>query len=151
MKKIITKKNLVLTIMAVLGIGVAYSMPVGADANAAGNARPLPGYWQFSTKAPLINDTDEYCLSQAQIDKFYANPCNRSNVCNYSTKQFNPDGTVSLDGTWTDKKKRASKVKGSGTFKPDNMRLNLTVKHWASPIAIKGVFEARRISATCPK
>lgn len=136
---------------ALLGLGISVFGFANSNANAAANSRPLPGYWQFSTKAPFINEKDEYCLSQVEIDRFYANPCNRSNTCSYSTKQFNSDGTVSLDGTWTDKKKRASKVKGSGTFKPDNMRLNLSVKHWATPLTIKGVFEAKRLSATCPK
>ncbi len=143
-------KILILGVAGIIGASIMSFGPV-TFAGPVANTKPLPGYWQFSTRAPLINDKDEYCLSQAEIDKFYANPCNRSNVCSYSTKAFSSDGTVALDGTWTDKKKRSSKVKGSGTFKADNMRLNLTVKHWASPIAIKGVFEAKRLSAACPK
>jgi hypothetical protein len=142
----------------ILGALIILSAAIGANAIGAPNKaraetaapfRPLPGFWQFSTKAGGVYSTnDSYCLSQVEIDKFYQNPCNRSNTCTYKTKSFNPDGSVYLDGVWTDKKRRSTKIKGNGTFKSDYLRLKLNVV-LSFGLPVSGTFEAKRLSAQC--
>lgn len=140
--------------ISLVAIGAFGAFAFGAftpsNSNAQGDAyaRPLPGNWKFDTKAAgFINESDTHCLSQAEIDRFYANPCKKNTVCTYSTKSFAPDGSVKLVGTWVDKKKRVSKINTNGTFKPDFLRLKGNVTYYNIPIPI--TFEAKRVSAQC--
>lgn len=119
-----------------------------SNAQSAETVRPLPGQWEFTTKAAgFYNDNDTHCLSQAEIDRFYSNPCKKNTVCTYSTKTFSPDGTVKLEGKWVDKKKRTSKIKTNGTFKADFLKLKGSVTYFNVPIPI--TFEAKRLGGKC--
>ena len=120
-----------------------------ATAQVASSSKPQPGYWEFKTVAAgLFNDSDKYCLSQAEVDRFYANPCKRNTKCVYTTKKFTLDGGISVDGTWTDKKKRVTNVKASGFLKTNDMYLKGTARY-GLPIPFS--FKAHRISASCPR
>ncbi len=147
----ILAKNNKKTILIVFGFVSLFALVSfnGTKAQSANtNAKPLPGMWEFSTKAAgFYNDHDKYCLSQTEIDRFYSNPCKKNTVCTYTTKTFSSDGSVQLEGKWVDKKKRVSKISTKGTFKPDNLKLKGSVTFYNLPIPI--TFEAKRLSAKC--
>lgn len=112
------------------------------------SSRPMPGYWRFSTTAVgLFRDTDEHCLSQAEVDRFYNNPCKRNSVCVYRTKVMQANGNLALDGTWTDRKNRVTRVKANGRLLPTQMTLRGSATQYGLPIPFN--FTATRISAVC--
>ncbi|MEK7660764.1 MAG: DUF3617 family protein [Pseudomonadota bacterium] len=136
-------------LLAVLALAASGVILSAAPLNAQnGSARPMPGYWRFSTTAVgLFRDSDEHCLSQAEVDRFYNNPCKRNSVCVYTTKVMQPDGTVNFDGVWTDRKNRVTKVRANGRLLPTQMTLSGTATYG---LRIPFNFTATRISATCP-
>lgn len=145
-----TKNNIktILVAFGLIGASAFISFNGSIAQSATSNTKPMPGMWEFSTKAAgFYNDNDKYCLSQVEIDRFYSNPCKKNTVCTYTTKNFASDGTVQLVGKWVDKKNRVSKVNTKGTFKPDNLKLKGNVTFYNVPIPI--TFEAKRLSAKC--
>ena len=149
MKKFVSRKILPVLAAAVTIIGVAVGVGTSANAQVPASSKPQPGYWEFKTVAAgLFNDSDKYCLSQVEVERFYANPCKRNTKCVYTTKTFQPDGSIAVDGTWTDKKKRVTKVNATGFLKTNDMYLKGTARY-GLPIPFS--FKAHRISASCPK
>ena len=135
--------------LAAISIGL-FGIGAAAYAQAQAANRPLPGRWEFKTVAAgIYNDSDDYCLSQAEIDRFYNNPCKRNSVCVYSVKKFNPDGSATFKGTWTDRKKRVTKLNVNGVFQPAKLTLKGTASIYNVPVPIN--FTATRIAATCKK
>lgn len=142
-------KNVKMKILSVLALAVS-GVVLSAGPSVAQNetARPLPGYWRFSTTAVgLFRDSDEHCLSQAEVDRFYNNPCKRNSVCVYTTKVMQPNGTVAFDGVWTDRKHRVTRVRANGRLLPTQMTLTGTATYG---LRIPFNFTATRIAATCP-
>lgn len=137
------KKIIGALVIIVSSFGVSLS-----SAEAQTSTRPMPGYWNFSTTAAgLFKDSDDHCLSQAEVDRFYSNPCKKNSVCVYKTKTMQSDGTVVLDGTWTDRKKRVTKIKANGKLVADKMVLKGTANQFG--LAIPFNFTATRVSGVC--
>lgn len=139
-------KKRAFTIAAVLVSGLFLASVPSAAQNQG--ARPMPGYWRFDTTAVgLFRDSDEHCLSQAEVDRFYTNPCKRNSVCVYKTKEIQADGDVIFDGTWTDRKRRVTKIKARGRLAATQMTLRGSAAQYGLPIPFS--FTATRIGATC--
>lgn len=139
-------KNGILSLIAATFAGALFFSPAGAQAN----AHPLPGQWDFATRAAgIFNDNDDHCLTQAEVNRFFSNPCKRNSVCVYKTKVFKPDGSMYVDGTWTDRKKRVTKVKASGQLTSGKMYLKGTATQYGIPIPF--TFTATRVAASCSR
>ena len=136
-------------IFAIAGVLVS-SLLLSSVPSVAQNqsARPMPGMWRFNTTAVgLFRDSDDHCLSQAEVDRFYANPCKRNSVCVYKTKEIQADGDVIFDGTWTDRKRRVTKIKATGRLASTQMTLRGNAAQFGLPIPFS--FTATRIAAVC--
>ncbi|MEI7932573.1 MAG: DUF3617 family protein [Alphaproteobacteria bacterium] len=110
------------------------------------------GYWKYETVAAgLIHDTDLKCVGPADVDAFFAGPCNRHNTCTYPIKQV-AAGKARYEGYWTDKKGKRSNVKISGTYSAKRFELSGTIKGPATlNLSLPAKITATWQSDTCPE
>lgn len=111
----------------------------------------LPGYWQWSAKVLLglyPVDDGRRCLKQSEIAEFVAFPGNRHYRCTYPTKRI-ANGRIEMQGACVDKKGRRAPIRATGTYAPENFRLNIRLTT-TNGIPLSGVMNASRLSAQCP-
>ena len=110
----------------------------------------LPGFWKYSVKAVGVIPLDEgrQCLAAEDISGFLAFPGNKHYKCTYPTKTVG-NGRVVMDGVCTDKKGRRAPIRVTGTYGPQNFRLNIALTT-TNGIPLRGAMTAQRVSANCP-
>ena len=111
----------------------------------------LPGYWKWSAKVLLgiyPVDGGRRCLKESEIEEFVAFPGNRHYRCTYPTKQIG-GGKLTMQGACVDKKGRRAPIRATGTYTPENFRLNIRLTT-TNGIPLSGVMNAERVSAQCP-
>ena len=110
----------------------------------------LPGYWKYSVKAlSLVTmDSGRRCLKAEEIEEFIAFPGNRHYRCTYPTKTIG-GGRMSMEGACVDKKGRSAPIRATGTYSPENFRLNVRLTT-TNGIPMAGTMTAQRVSAACP-
>ena len=111
----------------------------------------LPGLWKYSAKVLLgLAEVEggRRCLKADEVEKFIAFPGNRHYKCQYDTKTV-ADGVVDMQGACVDKKGRRAPIKATGTYAPENFKLNIRLTT-TNGIPLAGTMTAQRVSAACP-
>jgi hypothetical protein len=110
----------------------------------------LPGYWKYSVKAVSLvtMDSGRRCLKAEEISEFIAFPGNKHYRCSYPVKTV-AGGRVNMEGACVDKKGRRAPIRASGTYSPEQFRLNVRLTT-TNGIPLSGAMTAQRVSATCP-
>ena len=132
-------------------IGALALLANAAAASYAAAPTPiLPGYWKWSAKAVLglVNDGGRRCLQAEEISEFLAFPGNKHYRCEYPVKTI-ANGRLAMEGACVDKKGRRAPIRATGTYAPENFKLNIRLTT-TNGIPVSGVMTAQRVSAACP-
>jgi len=110
----------------------------------------LPGYWKYSVKAlSLVTlDSGRKCLKEEEIADFLAFPGNKHYRCTYPTKSIG-GGRLTMEGACVDKKGRRAPIRASGSYTPENFRLNIRMTT-TNGVPMAGTMTAQRVAAACP-
>ena len=111
----------------------------------------LPGYWKWSARTFLglaKVDGGRRCLQADEISDFLAFPGNRHYRCEYPVKTIG-DGRLAMEGACVDKKGRRAPIRATGTYTPENFKLNIRLTT-TNGIPLAGTMTAQRVAAACP-
>ena len=135
-----------------LAVGALALFANAAAASYAAAPTPiLPGYWKWSAKVLLglaKVDGGRRCLKAEEISEFLAFPGNKHYRCEYPVKTI-ANGKLSMEGACVDKKGRRAPIKATGTYAPENFKLNIRLTT-TNGIPLAGTMTAERIAAACP-
>ena len=137
-------------IKRVLAAGALARLANPAAASAA-QTPILPGLWKYSAKVLFgIAEVEggRRCLKAEEVEKFIAFPGNRHYRCTYPTKTV-AGGRLAMEGACVDKKGRRAPIRATGTYTPENFRLNIRLTT-TNGIPLSGTMTAQRLSAACP-
>jgi len=109
----------------------------------------LPGYWEYTTSAVGIRDTEQKCVRPSEINRFFGGLSTRRWQCVYPVRQV-ANGTARFEGTCTDRRGRQVRVRLNGTYQRENFRFNGGAQLARGTPYLPASITARRISAQCP-
>ncbi|MDB5438158.1 MAG: hypothetical protein JWM33_585 [Caulobacteraceae bacterium] len=135
----------------VLGLSITFAAATLNGAASGAESRPTvkTGLWEYSYKLfGLPAGKEKRCLKPADIDKFFAGPCNHNYTCTYPTRVVG-GGKAQFEGTWTDKRSRAAQVKASGTYTDVSFDLSVSGKT-IQGIPLLASTNAKWLGADCP-
>ena len=139
-------------------LAAAVAAPLLALSAAAPQAQStetiLPGYWEYTSQIRFgvsSTDTENRCVRQNEINRFFNGPSNRHYTCDYPTRVVG-NGRMRFEGTCRDRRGREVGVVASGTYSPTafEMRAELDTRVLGITVRPTGNIRARRLSATCP-
>ncbi len=136
---------------AVLG-AMLLAAPVAPQAAMSAQASAdtvLPGYWEYTTSAVGVRDTEQKCVRPSEINRFFGGLSTRRWRCAYPVRQVGA-GNARFEGTCTDHKNRRVNVRLSGTYRPESFSFRGGAQLARGTPYLPASITARRISAQCP-
>jgi hypothetical protein len=150
------KPSAILRVAAVAAPVVAGALFLGAPAQpqAAMTAQSsadtvLPGYWEYTTSAVGVRDTETKCVRPSEINRFFGGLSTRRWRCTYPVRQVG-NGNARFEGTCTDHKDRRVNVRLNGTYQPESFTFRGGAQLVRGTPYLPASITARRISAQCP-
>lgn len=150
------KPSAILRVAAVAAPVVAGALFLGAPAQpqAAMTAQSsadtvLPGYWEYTTSAVGVRDTETKCVRPSEINRFFGGLSTRRWRCTYPVHQVG-NGNARFEGTCTDHKNRRVNVRLNGTYQPESFTFRGGAQLVRGTPYLPASITARRISAQCP-
>ncbi len=119
------------------------------QAQSANQDTILPGYWEYTTSALGDRDTEQKCLRQSEINRFFNGLSTRKYTCTYPTRVVG-GGNARFEGTCEDKKGRRVRVRLNGTYSAERFNFNGGVQVVRGTPYIPATLSARRLNAVCP-
>ena len=145
-----------------LALGMLMTVPSSATSPQA-SGTPLPGYWEYTTSALGIRDTETKCVRPSEITRFFSGLSTRRWSCSYPVREVGNgqarfpeyDGPSAprqarFEGICRDHKDRTVRVRLNGPYAPESFRFNGGAQLARGTPYIPASITARRISATCP-
>jgi hypothetical protein len=132
---------------AVLALG-ASDRPFAAGAPAVQDT-VLPGYWEYTTSAVGVRDTERKCVRPSEINRFFGGLSTRRWSCTYPVREVG-SGNARFEGTCRDRKGRTVRVRLSGTYRTESFRFTGGAQLARGTPYLPASITANRISATCP-
>ncbi|GAA0868825.1 hypothetical protein GCM10009116_07290 [Brevundimonas basaltis] len=150
------KPSALLRVAAVAAPVVAGALFLGAPAQpqAAMTAQSsadtvLPGYWEYTTSAVGVRDTETKCVRPSEINRFFGGLSTRRWRCTYPVRQVG-NGSARFEGTCTDHKNRRVNVRLNGTYQQESFTFRGGAQLARGTPYLPASITARRISAQCP-
>jgi hypothetical protein len=150
------KPSALLRVAAVAAPVVAGALFLGAPAQpqAAMTAQSsadtvLPGYWEYTTSAVGVRDTETKCVRPSEINRFFGGLSTRRWRCTYPVRQVG-DGNARFEGTCEDRKGRRVNVRLNGTYQQESFTFRGGAQLARGTPYLPASITARRISAQCP-
>lgn len=109
----------------------------------------LPGYWEYTTSAVGIRDTETKCVRPSEIDRFFGGLSTRRWQCTYPVRQVGA-GNARFEGTCQDRKGRRVNVRLNGTYQQESFTFRGGAQLARGTPYLPASITARRISAQCP-
>jgi hypothetical protein len=125
----------------------ASTMPASPPQAAADTV--LPGYWQYTTSALGMRDTETKCVRPSEINRFFGGLSTRRWQCTYLVREVG-NGNARFEGTCQDRKGRRVNVRLRGPYAPESFRFNGGAQLARGTPYIPASITARRIAAQCP-
>ena len=150
-----TMSNLPLRALAVAVPALAGAALLAAPAPASSpQAQPsasevLPGYWEYTTSAVGIRDTEQKCVRPSEIDRFFGGLSTRRWRCTYPVREVG-DGRARFEGTCTDRRGRRVNVRLRGSYEQENFRFSGGAQLARGTPYLPASITARRLAAVCP-
>lgn len=126
----------------------APSSPSQAQAQAAAT-EVLPGYWEYTTSAVGIRNTETKCVRPSEINRFFGGLSTLRWQCVYPTRVVG-DGTARFEGTCTDPRGRRVNVRLGGSYQQENFRFTGGAQLARGTPYLPASITARRLAAVCP-
>ena len=120
-----------------------------AMAAQAGGDSVLPGYWEYTTSAVGVRDTEQKCVRPSEINRFFGGLSTRRWRCAYPVRQVG-GGNARFEGTCTDHKGRRVNVRLTGTYQPENFTFRGGAQLARGTPYLPASITARRLAAQCP-
>lgn len=127
----------------------APAQPRAAMAVQASADTVLPGYWEYTTSAVGIRDTETKCVRPSEINRFFGGLSTRRWRCTYPVRQVG-NGNARFEGTCTDHKNRRVNVRLNGTYQQESFTFRGGAQLARGTPYLPASITARRISAQCP-
>lgn len=115
----------------------------------AGADTPQPGYWEYTTSAVGIRDTDQKCVRPSEINRFFGGLSTRRWQCAYPVRQVG-GGEARFEGTCTDRKGRRVNVRLTGPYEAERFSFRGGAQLARGTPYLPASITARRIAAQCP-
>lgn len=109
----------------------------------------LPGYWEYTTSALGVRDTETKCVRPSEINRFFGGLSTRRWQCTYPVRQVG-NGNARFEGTCQDRKGRRVNVRLRGPYQPESFRFTGGAQLVRGTPFIPASITARRIAAVCP-
>ncbi|WP_420471448.1 MULTISPECIES: DUF3617 domain-containing protein [unclassified Brevundimonas] len=109
----------------------------------------LPGYWEYTTSAVGVRDTEQKCVRPSEINRFFGGLSTRRWTCTYPVRQVGA-GNARFEGTCVDHKNRRVNVRLNGTYTQQSFSFRGGAQLARGTPYLPASITARRISATCP-
>lgn len=109
----------------------------------------LPGYWQYTTSALGVRDTETKCVRPSEINRFFGGLSTRRWQCTYPMRQVG-NGNARFEGTCQDRKGRRVNVRLRGPYEAESFRFTGGAQLVRGTPFIPASITARRIAAVCP-
>jgi hypothetical protein len=150
MKTVLTRAALVaapaLAVALLLG---APATPQAAMAPQSSADTVLPGYWEYTTSAVGVRDTETKCVRPSEINRFFGGLSTRRWRCEYPVRQVG-NGNARFEGTCTDRKGRQVRVRLTGTYEQESFRFTGGAQLARGTPYLPASITARRLAAQCP-
>ncbi|MCS6622919.1 DUF3617 family protein [Roseibacterium beibuensis] len=150
------KPSAILRVAAVAAPVVAGALFLGAPAQprAAMTAQSsadtvLPGYWEYTTSAVGVRDTETKCVRPSEINRFFGGLSTRRWQCTYPVRQVG-NGNARFEGSCEDRKGRRVNVRLNGTYQQESFTFRGGAQLARGTPYLPASITARRISAQCP-
>lgn len=109
----------------------------------------LPGYWEYTTSALGMRDTETKCVRPSEINRFFGGLSTRRWQCTYPVRQVG-NGNARFEGVCEDRKGRRVNVRLQGPYAPENFRFTGGAQLARGTPYIPASITARRVAAQCP-
>ena len=109
----------------------------------------LPGYWEYTTSAVGVRDTETKCVRPSEINRFFGGLSTRRWRCTYPVRQVG-NGNARFEGTCEDRKGRRVNVRLNGTYRQESFTFRGGAQLARGTPYLPASITARRISAQCP-
>ena len=123
--------------------------PASAPQAQASASEVLPGYWEYTTSAVGIRDTEQKCVRPSEINRFFGGLSTRRWQCVYPTREVG-GGNARFEGTCTDHKGRRVQVRLRGSYQPESFRFTGGAQLARGTPFLPASITARRLAAVCP-
>ncbi|WP_298126404.1 DUF3617 family protein [Brevundimonas sp.] len=109
----------------------------------------LPGYWEYTTSAVGVRDTEQKCVRPSEINRFFGGLSTRRWTCTYPVREVG-GGNARFEGVCRDRKGRTVRVRLNGTYRSESFRFTGGAQLARGTPYLPASITARRISAECP-
>ncbi|MBW8303244.1 MAG: hypothetical protein K0M78_04745 [Brevundimonas sp.] len=123
--------------------------PQAAMAPQASEDTVLPGYWEYTTSAVGIRDTETKCVRPSEIHRFFGGLSTRRWRCTYPVRQIG-NGNARFEGTCEDPKGRRVNVRLHGTYEQESFTFRGGAQLARGTPYLPASITAHRIAAQCP-
>ncbi len=127
----------------------APATPQAAMAAQSGADSVLPGYWEYTTSAVGVRDTEQKCVRPSEINRFFGGLSTRRWRCTYPVRQVG-NGNARFEGTCTDHKNRRVNVRLNGTYTQESFSFRGGAQLARGTPYLPASITARRLAAQCP-
>ena len=136
----------------------AVAAPVMAGAVLLGSPAPAPaqspppvlaGYWEYTTSAVGVRDTEQKCVRPSEINRFFGGLSTRRWQCTYPVREVG-NGRARFEGTCQDRKGRRVNVRLNGTYQQESFRFTGGAQIARGTPYLPASITARRLAAQCP-
>ncbi|MBX9617274.1 MAG: hypothetical protein Q8S03_09220 [Brevundimonas sp.] len=139
-----------LTIAApALAGAILLAAPSSPSQAQAATSEVLPGYWEYTTSAVGIRDTEQKCVRPSEINRFFGGLSTRRWQCVYPTREVG-NGNARFEGTCTDRRGRRVNVRLAGTYQTENFRFTGGAQLARGTPYLPASITARRLAEVCP-
>ncbi|MFJ6023226.1 DUF3617 domain-containing protein [Brevundimonas sp. NPDC092305] len=138
-------------LLAVAAPVVAGGLMLGSPAPAPAQSPPpvLPGYWEYTTSAVGVRDTEQKCVRPSEINRFFGGLSTRRWQCTYPVREVG-NGRARFEGACQDRKNRRVNVRLNGTYQQESFRFTGGAQLARGTPYLPASITARRIAAQCP-
>ncbi|HEY0927590.1 DUF3617 domain-containing protein [Brevundimonas sp.] len=137
-----------LTVPAIAG-ALLLAAPATPRAAQTSTDTVLPGYWEYTTSAVGVRDTEQKCVRPSEINRFFGGLSTRRWTCTYPVRQVG-NGNARFEGTCTDRRGRRVNVRLNGTYQRESFTFRGGAQLARGTPYLPASITARRISANCP-
>ena len=130
---------------------MAGAILLGSPAPAPAQSPPpvLPGYWEYTTSAVGVRDTEQKCVRPSEINRFFGGLSTRRWQCTYPVREVG-NGRARFEGTCQDRKGRRVNVRLNGTYQQESFRFTGGAQLARGTPYLPASITARRVAAVCP-
>ncbi|MDQ7812237.1 DUF3617 family protein [Brevundimonas sp.] len=123
--------------------------PQAAMAPQSSEDTVLPGYWEYTTSAVGVRDTETKCVRPSEIHRFFGGLSTRRWQCTYPVRQVG-NGNARFEGTCEDRKGRRVNVRLNGAYQPESFSFRGGAQLARGTPYLPASITARRLAAQCP-